>query len=89
MQLKSLSNFLIPIAFILLFGFSLYNSNFLEATLYLFVGAGFTIINLIKANTITQNLVFWNRLSWGLVIFSMILFMAVLFNDGNKEILIP
>lgn len=85
--MKNLSNLFIPIAFILLFGFSLINGDLLEATLYLFVGAGFTMINLIKAKVITQNLTLWNRLSWALVVLSAIMFMAVLLNDANKEIL--
>ncbi len=85
--MKNLTNLFIPIAFLVLFGYSLNNGNLLEATLYLFVGAGFTMINLIKSKVITQNLTFWNRLSWGLVILSMILFMAVLFDDANKEML--
>ena len=71
----------------LLFGFSLFNGEVLEATLYLFVGSGFTMINLIKAKVITQNLTIWNRLSWALVIISAIMFMVVLLNDANKEIL--
>lgn len=85
--MKNLTNLFIPIAFLLLFGFSLYSGDLLEATLYLFVGAGFTMINLIKAKVITQNLTLWNRLSWALVILSAIMFMAVLLNDANKEIL--
>ena len=85
--MKNLSNLLIPIAFILLFGFSLFNGDLLEASLYLIVGAGFTMINLIKAKVITQNLTFWNRLSWALVLLSAIMFMVVLLNDANKEIL--
>lgn len=85
--MKNLSNLFIPAAFILLFGFSLYAGDFLEAILYLFVGTGFTMINLIKAKVITENLTFWNRLSWALVILSAIMFMVVLLNDANKEIL--
>jgi hypothetical protein len=85
--MKNLSNLFIPIAFIVLCGFSLYNGNLLEATLYLLVGSGFTMINLIRAKVITENLTFWNRLSWALVILSMIMFMAVLLDDANKELL--
>ncbi len=87
--MKNLSNLFIPLAFLLLFGFSLYNSSYLDAVLYLLVGAGFTLINLIKAKIITENLVFWNRLSWALVILAGFMFMAVLLNDANKEILAP
>lgn len=85
--MKNLSNLFIPVAFILLFSFSLYAGELLEATLYLFVGAGFTMINLIKAKVITENLIFWNRLSWALVILSAVMFMVVLLNDANKEII--
>lgn len=85
--MKNLTNLFIPVAFLLLFGFSLNSGNYLEATLYLCVGAGFTMINMIKTNLITQNLIFWNRVSWGLVILAMILFMAVLLDDANKEML--
>jgi len=85
--MKNLTNLLIPIAFLLLFGFSLNKGDILEATLYLFVGAGFTMINMIKSKLITKNLTFWNRFSWALVILAMVLFMAVLLNDANKEIL--
>lgn len=87
--MKNLSNLLIPLAFILLCGFSLYNEVWLDTVLYLFMGAGFTMINLIKANVITENLVLWNRVSWGLVIIALVLFVAVLLNDANKEILTP
>lgn len=87
--MKNVSNLFIPIAFLALFGFSLFNGNFLEATLYLLVGSGFTMINLIRSKVITENLTFWNRLSWALVILSMIMFMVVLLDDANKEILIP
>ncbi|MCF6359545.1 MAG: hypothetical protein L3J29_02145 [Cyclobacteriaceae bacterium] len=87
--MKNLTNLFIPVAFFLLFGFSIINDDLLEAVLYLFVGAGFTIINLVKAKVIVQNLTFWNRLSWALVILAVVLFMAVLLNDANKEILAP
>lgn len=87
--MKNLTNLFIPVAFFLLFGFSIINDELLEAVLYLFVGAGFTIINLVKAKVIVQNLTFWNRLSWALVILVVVLFMAVLLNDANKEILAP
>ena len=85
--MKNLTSLFIPVAFLLLFGFSLNNGDYLEATLYLFVGGGFTMINMIKEKMITKNLGFWNKFSWGLVILSMILFMAVLLDDANKEIL--
>ena len=87
--MKNLTNLFIPVAFFLLFGFSIINDDLLEAVLYLFVGAGFTIINLVKVKVIVQNLTFWNRLSWALVILAVVLFMAVLLNDANKEILAP
>jgi len=87
--MKNLSSILIPLAFLLLFGFSLYSGNLLDTVLYLLVGAGFTLINLIKAKIITENLVFWNRLSWTLVILAGVMFMVVLLNDANKEILAP
>ncbi|MCF6351722.1 MAG: hypothetical protein L3J06_01810 [Cyclobacteriaceae bacterium] len=87
--MKNLGSILIPLAFLLLFGFSLYSENLLDAVLYLLVGAGFTLINLIKAKIITENLVFWNRLSWTLVILAGVMFMVVLLNDANKEILAP
>jgi len=85
--MKNLTNLLIPVAFLVLMGFSLNNGDYLEATLYLFVGGGFTMINMIKSKAITKNLGFWNKFSWGLVILSMILFMALLFDDANKEML--
>ncbi len=85
--MKNLSNLFIPIAFLALFGFSFYNGNLLEATLYFLVGSGFTLINLIRSKVITQNIKFWNRLSWTLVILSLVLFMAVLLDDANREIL--
>lgn len=87
--MKNIGSVIIPIAFVLLFGYSLYLGAWLDAVLYLLVGTGFTIINLIKAKLISQNLVFWNRLSWALVILSALMFMVVLLNDANKEILAP
>lgn len=87
--MKNIGSVVIPLAFIMLFGYSLYLGALLDAVLYFFVGAGFTIINLIKANKITENLTFWNRLSWAFVIFAGIMFMAVLLNDANQEILNP
>lgn len=87
--MKNISNLFIPIAFLALFGFSLFTGNLLEATLYLLVGSGFTMINLIRSKVIIENLTFWNRLSWALVILSMIMFMVVLLDDANREILTP
>ncbi len=87
--MKNITNIFIPIAFLALCGFSIYNGNLLEATLYLFVGSGFSIINMIKSKVIIENLTFWNRLAWALVLLSGILFMAVLLNDANQEILNP
>lgn len=84
--MKNIGHIIIPLAFILLFSYSLYLGALLDAVLYFFVGAGFTIINLIKANKITENLIFWNRLSWAFVILAGIMFMAVLLNDANQEI---
>lgn len=86
--MKNLSNILIPVAFLVLAGFNLYNLNWLEAILYLMVGGGFTIINLMRSNVIVTNLKFWNTLSWTLVILSVIMFLLVLLQDANKEILI-
>lgn len=85
--MKNLTNILIPVAFLLLAGFNFYNQNWLEAILYVMVGGGFTIINLMHSNVIVSNLKFWNVLSWTLVILSVILFMLVLLQDANKEIL--
>lgn len=85
--MKNITNVIIPIVFLALCGFSIYNGTLLEATLYLFVGSGFTIINMIKSNIITENLTFWNRLAWTLVLLSAIMFMVVLFDDANREIL--
>lgn len=87
--MKNLSNILVPLAFILLLGYSLYLGEWLEGVMYLFVGGGFTLINLIKAKRITENLTFWNRLSWALVLLSLFMFVSVLLNDANKEILAP
>ncbi len=87
--MKNLSNIFVPLVFILLFGYSLNLGEWLDAIMYLFVGGGFTLINLIKANHITENLTFWNRLAWTLVILSVVMFVAVLLNDANKEILTP
>jgi len=89
MGMKNIGSIAIPLAFILLCGYSLNLEEWLDAVMYMFVGGGFTVINLIKEKKITENLVFWNRLSWTLVILSAVLFMAVLFNDANKEILAP
>ncbi len=87
--MKNIGSLVIPLAFILLFGYSLYLGEWLDAVMYLFVGSGFTLINLIKAKKITHNLTFWNRLSWTLVLLSVLMFVAVLLNDANKEILNP
>ncbi len=81
--MKNISSILIPIAFLLLSGFSLYSGSYLDAVMYLSVGAGFALINLIKTKVITENLIFWNRLSWGLVILAGIMFMAVLLKDSS------
>ncbi len=89
MGMKNIGSIAIPLAFVLLCGYSLNLGEWLDAVMYMFVGGGFTVINLIKEKKITENLVFWNRLSWTLVILSAVLFMAVLFNDANKEILAP
>lgn len=85
--MKNLTNILIPVAFLLLSGFSFYESKWLEATLYLMVGAGFTLINLIRSKVIVRNLKFWNTFSWILVGLSVVIFLLVLFEDANKEIL--
>jgi len=87
--MKNLSNIFIPLVFIMLFGYNLYLGEWLDAIMYMFVGGGFTLINLIKAKKITHNLTFWNRLSWALVLTSVLMFVAVLLNDANKEILTP
>ncbi|VAW27124.1 hypothetical protein MNBD_BACTEROID06-532 [hydrothermal vent metagenome] len=87
--MKNFGSVVIPLAFILLFGYSLYLGEWVDAVMYLFVGSGFTLINLIKAEKITHNLTFWNRLSWALVLLSALMFVAVLLNDANKEILTP
>ena len=86
--MKSLTNILIPIAFLLLAGFNFYVRNWMEATLYVMVGGGFTLLNLIRSKAIMKNLKFWNALSWALVILSIIMFLLVLLQDANKEILI-
>ncbi|MCB0505811.1 MAG: hypothetical protein KDC58_09935 [Cyclobacteriaceae bacterium] len=86
--MKSLTNILIPIAFLLLAGFNFYVKNWMEATLYIMVGGGFTLLNLIRSKAIMKNLKFWNALSWALVILSIIMFLLVLLQDANKEILI-
>ena len=86
--MKSLTNILIPIAFLLLAGFNFYVRNWMEATLYIMVGGGFTLLNLIRSKAIMKNLKFWNALSWALVILSIIMFLLVLLQDANKEILI-
>ncbi len=87
--MKNIGNVIIPLAFILLFCYSLHLGEWVDAVMYLFVGSGFTLINLIKAEKITHNLTFWNRLSWALVLLSALMFVAVLLNDANKEILVP
>ncbi len=87
--MKNIGSIAIPLAFVLLCGYSLSLGEWLDAVMYMFVGGGFTVINLIKEKKITENLTFWNRLSWTLVLLSAVLFMAVLFNDANKEILAP
>ncbi len=87
--MKNIGSAVIPLAFILLFGYNLYLGEWLDAVMYMFVGSGFTLINLIKAEKITENLTFWNRLSWALVLLSVLMFMAVLLNDANKEMLTP
>lgn len=85
--MKNLTSIIIPVAFLSLAGFNFYQSELLEATLYLVVGGAFTTMNLIRANAIKKNLKFWNALSWGLVILSIILFLLVLLQDANREIL--
>ena len=85
--MKNINNLLIPIAFLLLSGFSFVSQNWLDGVLYLLVGTGFTIMNLLKAGHIMTNLKFWNTVSWALVILSALMFLAVLLNDANKEIL--
>lgn len=85
--MKNITNILIPVAFLLLSGFSFYAKNWMEAVLYLMVGAGFTLINLIRSKVIIRNLKFWNTLSWILVGLSVILFLMVLLQDANKELL--
>jgi len=86
--MKNITNLLIPIAFLLLSGFSFMSQSWLEAVLYLFMGSGFTIINLLKSNVFKSNLKFWNTFSWTLVIMAALMFMVVLLNDANKEILV-
>ncbi len=85
--LKNITQFIIPLAFLVMCGVSVHAVQLLEAALYFFMGAGFSIINLLKANMITTHLGFWNKLAWGMVVLAGLMFVAVLLNDANQEIL--
>jgi hypothetical protein len=74
--------YFIPLAFLVLAGFNLYNSNWLEALLYLCVGSAFPLMWAIKDGNITSNLKFWNALSWGLIILALFLFLLLLRTDA-------
>ncbi|MCB0494890.1 MAG: hypothetical protein KDC79_02030 [Cyclobacteriaceae bacterium] len=85
--MKNITHILIPVVFLLLAGFNFYAKNWLEALLYIMVGGGFTVINLIRSKAIVNNLKFWNAFSWVLVILALLLFVLVLLQDANKELL--
>ena len=80
--MNNLLKYFIPLAFLVLAGFNLINSNWLEASLYLCVGFAFPLMWAIRDGNITSNVKIWNLVSWGLIIVALLLFLAVLRTDA-------
>ena len=82
--MNDLLKYLIPLAFLLLAGFNLYASRWLEAALYVAVGVAFPLMWAIRDGQIKANLKFWNIVAWLLVFIALLLFFAVLQLDGHS-----
>lgn len=81
--MNGILKYLIPLAFILLAGFNSYNQHWLEAALYVSVGAAFPLMWAIRDKKITRNFKLWNGVAWVLVILAIFLFIAVLLTDTS------
>ena len=75
--------YLIPLAFVILAGYHLINSNWVEGFLYFSVSIAFPLMWAIKEGRIKSNIRFWNSLAWVLVIIALLLFLALLRLDAR------
>lgn len=82
--MKFFNTYIIPLALFILAIVNLKAQRWVEAALYLSVGSGFVIMNLLRNGTITQNKKFWNIVSWVLVALAVILFFLVLRIDAYE-----
>lgn len=80
--MKFFNTYIIPLALFILAIVNLQAQRWVEAALYLSVGSGFVIMNLLRNGVITQNKKFWNIVSWVLVALAVILFFLVLRIDA-------
>lgn len=76
------NNYIVPLAFLVLAIVNLNAQRWVESGLYLSVGAGFVIMNLLRNGTIKNNKKYWNIVSWVLILSAVILFFLVLRIDA-------
>jgi hypothetical protein len=81
--MSGFTKYIVPAAFIVLAIFNLVNSNWLEASLYILVGAAFPLMWAIRDGKIKSNLRFWNSFAWALIIVALLLFLALLRMDAR------
>ena len=72
------NKYIVPLAFLILAAVNLNAQRWVESALYISVGAGFVIMNLLRTGAISSNKKFWNALSWILIIAAAVLFFLVL-----------
>ena len=76
------SKYVVPVALFTLAIFNLINLKWVEGSLYLFMGLGFTLMGLLRAGRIKHNLKLWNSISWVLVAIAVVLFIFMLRMDA-------
>jgi hypothetical protein len=74
----------VPVALFTLAGFNLINLKWVEGSLYLFMGLGFTLMGLLRAGRIKRNREVWNSISWVLVAVAVVLFILLLRMDAYE-----
>lgn len=76
------TKYIVPLALIILAVVNFLDERWVEGLLYLSVGSGFSVLNLLKAGFFKSHLKFWNILSWALIVLAILLFLLVLRMDA-------
>ena len=76
------TKYIVPLALLALALVNFLDGRWVEGILYVSVGSGFTLMNLLKSGFFKTNLKFWNILSWILIILAIVLFLLVLRMDA-------